>query len=389
MTTEIERTILCKNDHLQFGLCMSGVIKTYQECPACGAKFPTSKGETPILCTNGCQTQPTKLFIELYWKKRSYRVYRDKTGRTLHHWDHARETLTELRALIRRGAFDPVDYTNNAQTFNTFWEAFLTDYSEGTSTRDKLESIGRHFEPLFDKNMKEIIGLDIKEWWLDLRDKGLSPKYLNDIRQWVQRVFNEAYRLQIIERVPSFPKAVTVPKKKIDWLTEEEQDQIFQWIPDQDKPLFFFLFHVGCRVMEAAALQWEDIDWNDRIITIQRTVDRHGKLGPPKDRGAREIPMTKAVRDMLVHLRSSQNPTPISGTVFRFISDRYHQKGRRDNQTYSYEYLRETWHSACEKAGIRKIQLKTPRDIVGASSGGVLGSACRMFQRGMVIRLNQ
>lgn len=343
MTMERERTILCKNDHLQFGLCMSGVIKTYQKCPACGAKFPTSKGEVPILCGNGCQTQPTKFFIRIKWKGKVYDIYHDRSGRAMLAWQHAYRVITGIRAEIDGRVFDPGFYCKKAGTnFEVFWTKFLERYKG--STRDKIKAIGgNHLEPFFRYDIKEIRAFHIDDWWNQLRDKGLSPKYMNDCLQWLKRFFNIAHKLEIIERVPNFPDPAVVPKKKINWLTQDEQQAVYDKLPDEDKPIFDFLFLTGCRVMEAAGLQRADIDLRKGIIAIQHTINRHGKLGPTKSRNNRPIPITEDIRRCLA--RAINN---LSGYVF------VNKWGRH----YSYEYIRSAWHEACKNAGVEPIQLK-------------------------------
>jgi len=63
------------NNHNQGGKYMRGRISTYQKCPKCGAKYPSSKGGFPIICKNGCQTQPTKYYVEYFWKGQRWRAY--------------------------------------------------------------------------------------------------------------------------------------------------------------------------------------------------------------------------------------------------------------------------------------------------------------------------
>ena len=81
---------------------MAGTIRTYQKCPKCGKKFPSSKGGFPIVCVNGCQTQPTKYFIKVYWKGEHEILYHDRDGRTIHDWGHAVAVIGEIRARMAR-----------------------------------------------------------------------------------------------------------------------------------------------------------------------------------------------------------------------------------------------------------------------------------------------
>ncbi len=83
------------------GAYMAGSIKTYQNCPRCGAAFPSSKGGAQIICQNGCKTQPTKFFISVKWKGLAEKLYHDRDGRTIHDWGHAIAALGEIRTRMK------------------------------------------------------------------------------------------------------------------------------------------------------------------------------------------------------------------------------------------------------------------------------------------------
>jgi integrase len=324
---------------------MSGVIRTYQKCPACKNKFPSSKGSVPIVCSNGCQTQPTKFFIKLKWKGNQYAIYRDRSGRTVHSWEHASRLLAAIRTEIDSGIFDPDIYRKQSgSTFEAFWLRFLDRYPRDESTRDKVETIGRlHFDSLFAFQMRDIRAFHVDEWWNDLKGKGLSPKYSNDCLQWLKRFFNVAKALEIIERVPNFPDPLAVPDTEIDWISEEDQLKVLRRIPKHDRPIFDFLFLTGCRVMESAGLQRSDVDYKKALVVLRHTIKRNGELGFTKTRKKRVIPLVDEIKACL------ELAVPnLTGYVF------VNKWGRR----YSHEYLRSTWHQACQAAGVEPIKLK-------------------------------
>jgi integrase len=287
-------------------------------------------------------------FLIVWWRGRSYKLYRDKQGRKFYSKERAEKLLRAIQVEIDNKTFDPTDYTTQAQTFERFWQTFMAEYQPRTSTRDKLNAIYKHhFSPLADKNIKEITGLDIKQWWLDMREKGLSSKYLNDCRQWLLSVFREAGRLQVIERIPAFPKPVRNIKKPVQYLDKEDQVRILLALPEYDQPVYSFMMLSGCRVMEAAALQWEDINWKEDTFTISRSIDRHGKLGPPKDRDPRILPLFPKLKALLSTVRQKR---VVSLTGFVFLN--------RWGTHYSYEYLREHFHEARKIVGVSEIPLK-------------------------------
>lgn len=46
--------------------------------------------------------------------------------------------------------------------------------------------------------------------------------------------------LEIIDNVPNFPD-IDVPEPKISWLSPDVQRNVYEAVPDNDKPIFAFL----------------------------------------------------------------------------------------------------------------------------------------------------
>jgi integrase len=320
---------------------MAGRIISYQKCPVCGKKYPSSKGEFPIIC---CKTQPTKFQIQLYWQDKPIKISRDREGNTIHSFHHARIVLDGIRAEIK--TFDPATYHKQSGTsFRAFWQKFVSKYEKKPGTHAKVESVGRlHILPTFgDYQMRDIRAYHIDEWWDTIKKKELSPKYMNDIHQWLKRFFTMAASIDIVEKIPKFPAPESIPEPEVDeWLTEEEQLTVLQNLPEYDRPIFDFLFLTGCRVNEATALQRKDTDWRRNVTVIRHTIRRDKTLGPVKNKKKRVVPHFEELIDCL---KALPNITP-----YRFIN----KWGRR----YHAEYLRDTFRTACEKAGLEPIKLK-------------------------------
>jgi integrase len=331
--------------HLQKGAdySMAGIIKTYQKCPKCGGKYPSSKGDFPIVCFT-CKTQPTKFFIAIYWKGKDYNIYRSRTGKTIHYFNDARTVLGGIRAEIK--TFDPEMYRKQSSTtFKAFWQRFLRKYKGKVGTYAKLEAIGRlHFRPFHDSQMRDIKAWNIDEWWDLLKEKGLSAKYLNDCRQWLLKFFRKAYDQTIIERVPPFPDPEDEPETDVeDYLTEEEQLTVLDTLPGYDRPIYDFLFLTGVRVNEAAGLQRRDTTWDRQVTVIRHTIKRDGSLGSTKNKKKRVIPHVPEIVGCLKDGLSGFHQ-------YAFVN----KWGRR----YSDDYLRDTFRKACETAGVKPIPLK-------------------------------
>jgi len=325
---------------------MSGTIRTYQRCPRCGAPFPSSKGGFPIIC-NPCQTQPTKYFIDLWWKGCSDKIYHDLNGKTFHNWNHVAAVMGEIRGKMDRGSLDPSAYKKQSSTsFSAFWGRFLSQDRYSGPTRDKIKAIGKHHLAHFaDMQMNDIVPWHLDEWWRQLQKKGLSNNYCNQIQIWLRAFFNNAKKLKIpitIDPKNDFPAFLKTEDPEIEWLTEQEQLAVLGVLPKDDRPIYDFLFLTGARVNEACALQRSDINYQKRTVTIRNTIKRNGDVGIVKNKKPRRIPLAAVAHCFKEDIIS------IRGFVF------INKWGRR----YSDDYLRETFYKACDKAGVKRIKLK-------------------------------
>lgn len=328
---------------------MAGVIRSYMKCPACGSNFPSSKGDTPITCIKGCQTQPTKFYIKLKWHGKACSLYYDRKGQTMHSFAHAAAVIGEIRTAIDQKSFDPNIYRKQSgTTFTAFWDRFHRKYRDKPATYDKIRAIGTHHMRYFHNHqMRDIQSWQIDEWWEGLKDKDISPRYRNDCLQWLKRFYNEALALDIVERLPHFPPMDAIPEPDVvDYLTEEEQISLLSNIPEYDRPIFDFLFLTGVRVNEACGLLRSDTDWKKGVTVIQHTVKRDKTIGIVKSKKRRIIPHVPEIKSCLV------DSAKLSG--FSHKCQFVNRWGRR----YHDEYLRETLKKACIKAGVVPMKLK-------------------------------
>jgi integrase len=86
-------------------------------------------------------------------------------------------------------------------------------------------------------------------------------------------------------------------------LMGDEIPRFFQLLLEQEPevyPIMRLAILIGCRIGEATALKWSDIEWDTGLITIRRSQDEKGKLGPPK---GKKIRTTALGREGLAFLR--------------------------------------------------------------------------------------
>ncbi|MCD8338067.1 MAG: site-specific integrase, partial [Lachnospiraceae bacterium] len=110
-------------------------------------------------------------------------------------------------------------------------------------------------------------------------------------------------------------------------LEDEQLERLLEYVGDRYcylyyYPLFYLLAWTGCRINEMLALTWYDVDFDEEIIHIRRSLSYQkvdGKrcftLEKPKTKaGIREIPMLANVKKILSDLKEQNDDfkTPVS-----------------------------------------------------------------------------
>lgn len=73
--------------------------------------------------------------------------------------------------------------------------------------------------------------------------------------------------------------------------------------PPQWRPFVMFIAQTGTRIGEAIVIQWGDIDFGRRVVSIERRLYR-GMMDTPKSKyGKRRIPLSSAMTQTLWELR--------------------------------------------------------------------------------------
>jgi len=125
--------------------------------------------------------------------------------------------------------------------------------------------------------------------------KGAKSYTVNFELGTIRTVLNLAIRQKYLEENPvrevGFLKADDSKPRR--FLTEAEQERFLRACEPEYYPIFFLLLYTGMRKGELVNLEWTDVDFNRRIIKIQKK-----SFWMPKT-GEREIPMSEEVTEVL------------------------------------------------------------------------------------------
>lgn len=171
----------------------------------------------------------------------------------------------------------------------------------------------------------------LNEYFGDMYIKDITPKLISkylhklEIEQYSGKTIKDTLSvLRLISKYSNiqnyitqdFTAYVTPPKgkasEKRDVLTDEEIETVKNSI---DKPFGFFayfLLYTGCRKGEALALTWNDIDLENRIIHINKSLYFDGlkpNIKEPKTKaGKRDIILLEPLAEKIIIPQKSDEP---------------------------------------------------------------------------------
>jgi integrase len=233
--------------------------------------------------------------------------------------DVGRDPLSGKRKQVTRGGFrikqDAIDeatkvtkeYKNinaTSLTFEGLYKLWNDSASAKESTLSQRDYIVRaHILPHFGKKkIEKVKPLDVEKFIQILKNKGLKPNSVVNIRGYVMAIFNKAVELELIDKNPATNIKVRKEKtKKLAWTVKEAQD-FLEYCKDRSLywMAYYLALHCGMRIGEICALKWTDI--TDKSIMIVRTAAQvNGKwiIQTPKTEGsAREIPMNETLNEV-------------------------------------------------------------------------------------------
>lgn len=146
-----------------------------------------------------------------------------------------------------------------------------------------------------DRPIKDITSAEILNLLTSLQNKKYSKKVITTQLNVLTMIFSVA----CIDKNAEFRLAynpcssIKIPKGLPQKKRELPSDEDIEKIKNSDWLFPFFLLYTGCRRGEALALTYEDIDWNKKIIHINKSVGYKGNEPyikiPKTEAGYRDI----------------------------------------------------------------------------------------------------
>jgi integrase len=242
----------------------------------------------------------------------------------------------------------------------------------------KLDLI-RRYSPMFDsfadeENSRTIGGSDVAKIRLyELQaaldklaafnpstGKPTAKRTLSEYKRAVQSVFRYAKSNRVIEFDPAEELTVseTAPKTERRALDREEQQRVLNYEHEAQLPALLMMY-AGLRRGEVAALQWSDIDFKSKAITVNKSFNfKTGEIKKPKtDAGIRTVTMPDVLCDFLKKRKKpsgyvvERNGRPLNENAWHNLLDKYMcdmnasvtgQSKFSKNRVFAIELF--TWH---------------------------------------------
>lgn len=235
--------------------------------------------------------------------------------------------FTTKKEALKAGT-DALNIYNNAGnvfvaseiSYSDFLDYFLENYVKLNAKPNTV----RNYKTMFKKvkpvlgqyKLKNITPEALQDFLNDLYKSGYSKNYIRQFKALFSTSFKYAvYPCRYINENPTL--YISLPKKLKDakgkkFLTTEELKTIFDYF-NEDSNMYIFLqiaFHTGLRRGEVAALTWDDINFKEKTLTVNKNmlrIDEKWIIDTPKSESSnRTIKLGDTIIEILKKWKKKQ-----------------------------------------------------------------------------------
>ena len=230
-----------------------------------------------------------------------------------------------------------------------------------STTSDYIGILKNHVLPVFGKSKtNEINRFMVKRFLMKKTADGFASSTVTHMKNAIAGVLNLAIDDEIISVNPAHNVGKIFirqsQKPKIDPYNMDELatllDTCQSYFPRHYPPILT-LARTGIRFGECLGLQWKDIDFNGRFITIERSLSK-GKIETPKSGQSRKVDMSQQLTNTLRELKHHRKVETLKRGWARmpewvFVT--------LDGKSYHESFIRRVFYKALNKASLRKIRI--------------------------------
>ena len=260
---------------------------------------------------------------------------------------------------------------NPDMTFQNLYEIYMEDMAarlKQSTLLTKKAVLQTHILPFFgSKPINEIKASDVRRWQAKLMSSpnNYSQTYLKKINTELNSIINYAKRFYDLNTNPC-GKAGTIGKAKaeeMDYWTYDEYIAFREGVKDKSLSYICFevLYWTGMREGELLALSPADIDFDNKLISINRTYQRIGGkdvfTSPKTRKSKRKIPI----------------PDFLCQELSDYIQSRYMPDADERLFPVTKSYLSHEMIRGCKNTDVKKIRI---HDIRHSHASLLINQGC-------------
>ena len=253
------------------------------------------------------------IFINHQGQRKAKRIGEGEAGKKA-----AKQVAEKIQARLALGesalpsSQPPVTLNEYAST----WLAHIQQVRKHTTHEDYQKRLDQWILPALGAlDLRDVTREKVRSFATDQlarKPKALSSKTVQNNIRVLSSLLSQAVEDGLIPVNVALKPGKFLPKmssrRNINPFTRQEVATLLATTKEQAPRHFAFLLcavRTGMRLGELLALQWDDLDFHGRLITVQRNYT-HGKLSTPKSGESRRVDMSAELRQALRDLQTER-----------------------------------------------------------------------------------